>query len=60
MYYPGESLTGYVLLKTIENFKLKGEPFVCLHFYQLTQTEATDPLSLCVENKTVLVKRRFC
>ena len=31
MYYPGENLTGHVLLKTIENFKLKGETFVCRH-----------------------------
>lgn len=30
MYYAGETLSGYVLLKTIENFKLKGEPALCL------------------------------
>lgn len=24
VWYPGELLTGFVLLKTIENFKLKG------------------------------------
>ena len=26
MYYPGECLSGYVILHTIENFKLKGKP----------------------------------
>ncbi|OTF79757.1 hypothetical protein BLA29_015110 [Euroglyphus maynei] len=24
MYYPGECLTGHVILNTMENFKLKG------------------------------------
>lgn len=35
VYYPGELLSGYVLLKTIENFKLKGESKFSLYVYKI-------------------------
>lgn len=29
MYYAGETLSGHVILDTVENFKLKGNKFSC-------------------------------